>query len=149
MRHFTDREKSRTHFKKSARNAVVTAQIEVDVDLIPTEWPALSVPGDQSSRSGIHQSDLHAGMGGAVGSARRRPRRPVITDKTQFKIEFDLIEYHSLPVSRSADNQLDRTLNLGSLPNLGKSRGDRVVEMIHGPTCANYEPTSSNSEDAL
>ena len=80
---------------------VLDAEIEVDVELVARERPALPIARDQLGEAGVHHRQL-----GVVG--RRAAQVPAVADEPDDGVEVALVEHLAQVDRRATDDQLDR-----------------------------------------
>src|SRR5690606_10543934 len=66
---------------------VCGAEIQIQVELIAGERPAVGAPRHQSRGAGIHQVELHVGVRLPVGRAGTGPSLPAVAEEASLQIE--------------------------------------------------------------
>jgi hypothetical protein len=89
VRHFDYRAAER---QAGPRWQVGVAQIEVNEELVARKLPAIFVLRYQGDGAGIHDVELHFGMGSAVGCSRTPTCYPAIADEALRRIEVSFFE---------------------------------------------------------
>ena len=89
-----------------AGRQVVGAQVEVDVELVAGQGPPVGVDRDQGRHPGVHEVQLHVGMGLAVVGAGAAPDPPAVAHQAVVEVEGALDQH--LPLTRlgPADDEL-------------------------------------------
>ena len=91
-----------------ARREVLAAQIEIDVELVTRERPALPVARHERRRPRVHDRDLRLRVRGTP--ARAAARLPVVADEPVLDVELGLVDDLALVDRRPAHDQLHDTL---------------------------------------
>jgi hypothetical protein len=92
---------------------VLDAEVEIDVELVARERPALAAAGDEVGGAGVHQRQLGERVRRAVRPTARAAREPDIADEPELEVEHALVEHLALVLGRTADDQLDRSRRRG------------------------------------
>ena len=121
MRKPADLEDRRADLEAGARGQVLGTQVEVDVELVARERPALPIAScHEVDDARVHECDL-GGSSVVVGTVRSRSSRtPAIPDEAVLEIEYALLEDLALALDRAPYDELDR-------PYLGRRR-ENVLE---------------------
>ena len=89
---------------------VPDADVQVDVELVARERPALAAAGDRLRRPRVHQRQLREGIGCPVGPAAAPAASPDVSDEALVEIQHSLVEHLALVRGGAPDDQLDRAL---------------------------------------
>ena len=89
---------------------VLDAEIEVDVELVARERPAVPASGDHRGCARVHQRQLRVRVRRAVRHRLAAAGEPRVPDEADLEIERALVEHLALVLGGSADDQLDRAL---------------------------------------
>ena len=92
-------EHGRPDAEQGPRRKVVLADVEIDVQLIAGQTPAVGGAGHQCSHPGVHHR--HLGQAAATALA------PAVTDEPLFEVEHPLVELLAVIDCRAADDQLE------------------------------------------
>ena len=90
-----------------AGRKVGRAEVEVDVQLVAGEGPALGRPGHEQCNACVHHVQLHVGVGPAVGGPAARAQRPGVADEALVDVELALGQDLALGDRRTPHDQLD------------------------------------------
>jgi hypothetical protein len=96
------------------RRQVLRAQVEVDVELVACERPALALAGDERRGARVHQR--HLGLRVRAASAPA----PAVADEADVDVELALLQHLALVGRGPAHDQLEHALVGG--------RGAHLVE---------------------
>ena len=102
-----DLDDRRAHRQLRARRQVLSAQIEIDVELVAGERPAIRSLGDQRHHARVGERELHVGVAPAVLGARTAAHTPRVADQSLDQIELGLGDDLADIDGRTPDNELD------------------------------------------
>ena len=111
---------------------VVDAEVEVDVELVACERPALPVSGDDLGEARVHQGQLRV-----VG--RRGAEMPAVADEPDLRVELPFVQDFALVLGRAPDDQLERAVVGGRRADVlqaGEQLLRRRVLHAEKPRCA-------------
>jgi len=123
-----------------ARREVALAQVQVEVELVAGQGPAVAGrAGQQLGDAGVDDVELHVRVRRAVGRPVAAPGTPRVTEQAILQVQRSLVEQLALVHGRPADDELDPTLvgrGAADLLQPGLERGRRKVLDQHPPILA-------------
>ena len=109
----------RAECESRAGRQVLLRDVEIDVELIAGESPALAVArGDEVDDARAHQRQLRLAVGRSVRGLRAAVRAPPVPDEALVEIEHALREHLALALGRAPHDQLDDALVSRRAPDL-------------------------------
>ncbi len=105
--HLEDR---RPRLQPRARWQVLVAQVEIDVQLVPGERPAIAMTGDEVDHPGVHERHLRESSVVAVNVGARPP---AVADEAVLEVEDAFLQDLALALRRTAHDELHRPENGG------------------------------------
>ena len=91
-----------------ARRQLLRAEVEVDVELVAGERPAVTGAGDEGDRPGVHHVQLHLRVRRAVVQPPARTVLPRVADESDGHVELAAVEHLALADPRASDDHLQR-----------------------------------------
>ena len=85
-----DLDDGRAEGEAGAGRRLLDAQVEVDVELVAGQGPPVGVDRHQGRHPGVHQVELHVGMGRPVLGAVAVPDPPAVADEAVVEVEVTL-----------------------------------------------------------
>jgi len=104
---FAELDHRRTDLNPAARRQVRAAEVEIHVQLVAGQGPALALTRDGGSRPRVHQRQLGVRIWPAVGSPAAATREPGVALEAFVCIEASLGQNLALVHVRPAGDQLD------------------------------------------
>src|SRR5262249_29175888 len=92
--------------KPRAGRQVLTAEVEIDVELVAGESPTVTT-GDQVGGPGVHQGELPVRLGAPVARAATPAHAPVVTDQAFDEVELRSVDHFARSGVGAADDELD------------------------------------------
>ncbi len=106
MRRLAELDHRRSDLHPAAGGQVVAADVEIDIDLVAGQGPALALAGDGRGCSRVHQGDLRLWIRAAVGSVAAATGAPRVALEPVIRVEPGLGQNLPLVLRRPAGDQL-------------------------------------------
>jgi len=123
VREVADLDHRRADRQPGAGRQVLAADVEVDVELVAGERPAVAGAGHQRCGPRVHDRDLASWITGPV--------EPAVADQAGVGVDLGLGEHLPLPLGWAADDQLEGALVGGGVADVVQTRFQRGVVQVH------------------